>query len=382
MRLIKRDSEETDEVDDTLLDEEGNEVNIRQSKRRIRGLQLKKREMELQKQISEVKPKGDQTAVVNTGVNLVAMLASQGMEPAKANEYVKAMDGESMMKLSMLGGQNPNSLLPLILMSNRPGTSLEDILKTVSAIIAIAKPSGGDDSLMREVLTKTIPDLQKEIRTTQETAHKAEVDALNKRLDEMKPEDPVNYFKKFRETAEAFGMTNPATNVEIERMKLEDKREARKIELDGENTKYIGGLVTSLVEGRLGAVLDKVGGATADRIRSGQGALVPGGANQADVAAALAAGAVPTMVQCSNCAGTFEIMSNAKTASCPHCKTNLMIQPAQGPQRQPQQRQQQAEQPVEKQQQYQVANFGRSGNELTGVWSNPPESNEQEPSAG
>ncbi len=331
--------------------------------REARRLRLEALVVERRKKIQSLQG-GEQTMIqggtgtASPAASLIMMLAAQGLEPGKANDYIKALDNESIMKLSMIGAQNQNALLPLILLGSKQGTSVEEIVKLVGAIIAIAKPSGEGGDMMTKLVTETIPNMQKEMSASRDLAYQTQIQALQARLEEIKPMDPADYVKKVADAASALGMRSGAdTSLEVEKLRLEDAREVRRIDADRDNTREIIGTVKDLIEGRAGDVLAKIGDAGAERIRGGKGTQAQGGIPPSAETSQM------LMVQCGKCGGTFKASSDAKTVKCPHCGSDLKVEF-----KPPAQEKQEQEEQVSR-----VPEFGGGIGELTPRWSGPPE---------
>ena len=268
-----------------------------------------------------------QTPMASTNIvaSLMAMLFAQGMNPAQVNEYIKALDNESILRLSMIGSQNMNALLPISMMmgGSKSGNSVQDAVATTKAILEVAKPTSGEDSMLTKLVTETIPNMQTQLSAARDLAYQNQIQGLQKQIEDIKPMDPAEYVKKVYDAATALGMKSGMDmSLEVKKLELEDAREVRRITADKENTQMIVGTVKDMIEGKVGDILGKIGDAGAERIRGGKGAPTQGG-----IPPSTSTERPQTlMVQCGKCGGTFTASSSSKTAKCPHCGSDLQLE--------------------------------------------------------
>lgn len=329
---------------------------------------------ERRKKVDELKAVQQQGQQASTGVAspvalLMSMLIAQGMDPAKVNEYIKALDNESLMKLSMLGGQNSNSLLPIALMMQQGKSSsntVQDAVATTKAILDIAKPAnnaGGD--MLTELVTKTIPNMQVELAKANSKAYEMQIENLRKDLEDLKPMDPLDYVKKVRDAASALGMSTATTNLEIEKLRLEDARHDRELKAGQETTKTIISGVKDIIEGPAGDVLQRLGGAAADRL-SGTGGTQHG-QDKSQKNPPKRREIKVLRVTCGLCGAQFNVPLGTKTAKCPGCNSDIDIVPSNAPPGEGTAAENKG-----------IASFnGKGSGSLTPVWSGPPQKDEK-----
>jgi len=307
---------------------------------------------------------GGGQSMANPMSSLMMMLVSQGLDPIKANEYIKALDNESMMKLSVLGGQNSNSLLPLIMLGSKQGTSIDDIVKVVGAIISMSKTgqnNGGDNAMLMKLMTEVIPNMQSQVMAANTASYQAQILQLRQEMIEMKPKNPVDYVKDVADAAAALGMRQGgAIDIETQKLMLEDKRAERELTSKREGDRENLETLKSMIDGRAGDLIAMAGGAIKEKFMGGGEK-----ANNPGAAPPRAEQPHVLTVRCGNCGEVFRASANAKAAMCPKCRTNLTITTEPPAQEEAEGPQQVGQDPSR------VASFAGEG-DLKPVWSGPP----------
>ena len=292
---------------------------------------------------------------INQGVQLLAMLIAQGLDPEKANAYIKALDQESIMKIRASGAQDQNSLLPYLMLANREGMTVKDVVEITKTILDAAKGQGpGGSDMLTKLVTETIPTMQRELGASRDVAYQAQIAQLRQELQDNKPMDPAEYVTKISNAAKALGMKSGKESDEVAKLRLEQDRWMHEQTTKKEETQMVVGTIKDILEGKAGDVLTEVGKAAAFRL--GPGGRPAGAPGQQTP---------PTlMVQCLHCGGTFNTAGDAKMAKCPHCGTNLEIKlPAPQAEKPRQEVQEPPRVPTPE---------AERGGELTPRWSGPP----------
>ncbi len=342
----------------TTIDDLFEERQVR-AVQKVREMEAKKVELEQRKELLQAErdvqrlerdESGGSGADVNAEMQLVRQFVKDGMEIGKATEMISKMDPTQRIQLQMLAQTRGGAayLAPWLAVARQPDTSVEQAIKLMEKANDMAlknQPQGQQPLSIHDVIMlfdKMKPgeetnsqmaylndklekmevklEAEREDRHRQEVAHRDEIAKLRQenidaqlkqlsgKLEEVTKtkEDPLEYFKKAKETLKEVGVPIGEGAV--------------KSPLEEANT-----LIKTVVES---PGMNKVFDATSARIREGGFSRGAGGGAPV-AAAALTSG---QQILCDNCLAqgrrtvlpiTAGVIAGTESVTCPVCKVTF-----------------------------------------------------------
>jgi len=223
----------------------------------------------------------------------------------------------------------------------------------------MTKTSGGSwentqGAMVQKLVTETIPNMQLQLVQASTKAYEFQIASLSKKVEDLEASDPLSYVVKTYQAIKDLGMGN-AGDIETQRLLLEDKRAERELKARSDDTRETIGMVKNMLDGRVGDLLEKVGGGVVSKM--GGGGAAPQAPKERPQPTDTSS---PIIVQCGKCGGTFKASSGADTVTCPHCGEGLTVESSQP------KAPREAELP-------RVPQVGEGRGEFSPRWSGPPE---------
>jgi len=283
------------------------------------------------------------------------------IDPKRAKEFLDSLSEEDIAKLSMLAASGQTGSITGILPFLRsPSTPIKDVVEIVKLMNPVQNQPTLDLKGLAEIFkagveaAKTQQPQAEPIQQFQvvkdliqpfyEMMSQKDQQLWNERFERLQSQiiDPVSYLKNMKETLKELGLGGTSENIDpqlqLEIEKLRTEREMQLEKLRAERQQWAAKfnaeqaaeerrwqVVGSLMQGPLGRVVERLGGAAATRLQT------EGSQTQAPR---------PVAVQCPSCGHTFWASSDAETVICPNCKSQLQKMTGGQPETVPQQSEQ------------------------------------------
>jgi len=266
------------------------------------------------------------------------------VSPERAKQFLDSLTEEDIAKLSMLAASGQTGtvtgLLPFL---RNPSTPVKDIVEIVKLMNPVQNQPTLDFKGLAEIFKAGVEaakaqqpqaapmqqfQLVKEmIQPFYEMMSQKDQQLWNERFERLQSQivDPISYLKNMKESLKELGLGGTSGNIkpelQLEIEKLRTEREMALEKMRAENQRWAAQfnaeqaaeerrwqVVGNLMQGPLGRLTERVGGALASRLQS------EGGSEQAPR---------PIQVQCPTCGHMFWASSDAETVICPNCKNQL-----------------------------------------------------------